>query len=275
MRGRHQTSSPSPIGPRTLREALATRGVRSEYFVWDRVALRAEADDSALVVGYVHAGEIVACVKRVGLDPTRWMYVHRLRRLSPRATRSGWVQESSQLGRRSLDKLSTSERAAPAVIGDRTILREATHDRSWHAVEERIAALEADALHRGGRHSVAQAPVLDTAGAAAAAVGASLSLHRAHAQQHKETASARQRQRLASGALAIASGRLPPSRTFWRQHSVTLNELSTVDPATTGELHVDDIISAAIDTNTNFQTTRMEVDEVPPMLQRLLQVRMH
>eukprot|EP01043_Picozoa_sp_COSAG02_P029125 COSAG02_NODE_1799_length_10896_cov_8.648421_5_plen_276_part_00 len=274
MRGRDQTSSPAAAGrgadPRALRKALAARADRSEYLVWDRVALRAEADDSASVFGHVHAGEIVACVKRVGLEHTCWMYVHRLRRLSPRATRSGWVQESSRLGRRSLDKLSTKERTAPVVIGDRTILREATHDRSWHAVEERIAALEADALHRGGRHSVAQAPVLGIAGAAASADSASLSLHRANAQRQKETACAQQRQRLASGALAIACGRLPPSRTYWRQHSATLNKLSIVDPATTSKFHAHDLTSAA---NT-IPTPAMKVDDVPPMLQRLLQVRL-
>ncbi len=259
------------VGPQAMRKAVAADADRGEYLVWDRVVLRAAADDSASVIGHVHAGEIVACVIRVGLEPACWMYVHRLRRLSPRATRSGWVLESSRLGRRSLDKLSSKESTAPAVIGDRATLREANHDRSWHAVEQRIKALEADAMHRGGSHSVAQSPVQEVAGAAAAA-SASISLHRTYVQRQNEIACAQQRQRLARGALAIASGRLPPSKTYWRQHSVTLNELSAVDRATVHKFHVDDPISPVEAVSQTSPT--MEADDVPPMLQRLLQVRM-
>ena len=259
--------------PRARRKALAARADRSEYVVWDErpVAMRVRADESACVVGYVQPGEIVACVQRVGVDPTCWMYIHRLRWLSAQAARSGWVLESSRPGRRSLDKLSTHERTTPAAIGDPKLLREATHNRSWHAVEQRIAALQADALHRVGCHSAVQAPVQDVATGSAAAT-ASVSLHRVHLEHHKQRARAQQRQRLASGALSIASGRSPPSSTYWRQHAGALKEWSLVDPAT---VRHQSQASAPVPgaSQSTLASATMDAQGVPPMLQRLLQVR--
>lgn len=259
---------------RARRKALAARPDRSEYVVWDErpVAMRVRADECASVVGYVQPGEIVACVQRVGVDPACWMYIHRLRRLSPHATRSGWVLESSRPGLRSLDKLSTKERTTPGVIGDPKLLREATPYRSWHAVEQRIAALEADALHRGGCHSAAQAPARDVATGAAEAA-ASVSLHRVHAEHHKQSARAQQRQRLARGALSIASGRSPPSTSYWRQHAGALKECSLVDPATVRQLHTQASTTPPGASESAGVAVTMDAQGVPPMLQRLLQVR--
>ena len=263
----------SSAGPRALRKALASRADRSEYLVWERAVLRADADDSAANIGCLYPGEIVACVQRVGLEPACWMYVHRLRRLPPRSIRSGWVQESSRLGLRCLDKLSIKERTTPAAIGDLKLLRETTHDRSWYAVEERIATLEADALHRGGCRSAARVPVRKVPGAeAATAASACIGGYRIHAERQQEVARAEHRKRLASGALSIVSGRLPPSRYYWRQHGIALNERSVLDPATVGALYARGPTETAVSQVTSVATT-MEAQDVPPMLQRLLQVR--
>jgi hypothetical protein len=273
---RPTSASTSAMGPRAHRRALAARADHSEYLVWDRTQLRAEADASSTVVGHLCEGEIVACVQRVGLAPSCWMYVRRLRRLPPRATRGGWVQESARPGLRALDKLSNKERTTPAVLGDPKQLREgSSHDRSWHAVEARIAALEADALHRGGGRGAARKPAQKRAGAGAMAAAQSLSLHRVNAQRQTERASIQQRQRLASGALAITAGRCPPSAHFWRHHSPSLNDGAALSPDPT--LAVLQSASKDLGAQTPFPSSpsasakTMAAANVPPMLQRLIQ----
>lgn len=262
-------------GPRSRRKALAARADHSEYLICERAALRADADEAAPVVGHVYPGEIVACVQRIGLYPACWIYAHRLRRFPPKTVRSGWVREYSQLGLCVVDKLLPKECTTPAAIGELKMLcaSKPAHERSRQAVEERIAGLEVDALHRGGYRSVARIPVQEVPSPATAA-SASLSLHTANAEHQRERIRAQQRQRLASGSLAILSGRAPHSSKYWNQHGHALHERQLVDPATVRQLHADLGVATA-DSQKYASAATMHAQDVPPMLQRLLQVRLY